>query len=74
MKQIDEFIKVDKKDVAFICAYLEAHEGMCAMRTPNPKPGEDTVMHIMVSPDFHEQYNSLMNSLKKEINWERTDP
>jgi Domain of unknown function (DUF4911) len=74
MKQIDEYIKVDKSQVAFLCAYLEAFEGMCSMRTPNPKPGEDTVMHIMVSPDFKEQYDIIMDDLRKEIKLERTEP
>lgn len=74
MKQIDHYVKIRKADVAFFCAYLEAFEGMCAMRTPNPGPGDETVMHIMLSPDFQEQYDSIMNDLKAELAWEEVEP
>jgi Domain of unknown function (DUF4911) len=74
MKQIDHYIKVPKNEVAFISVYLEAFEGMCAVRTPNPKPGEDTILHIMLSPDFVEQYDELMAGLQKEIPMEEVEP
>lgn len=74
MKQIDRYVKVKKSDVAFLSAYMEAFEGMCAMRTPDPKPGEDAVMHFMVSPDFEGQYEDLMAGLVKEVPMEEVEP
>jgi hypothetical protein len=74
MNQIDRFFKVRKNDVSFICSYLEAFEGMAAIRTPNPKPGEDTVIHIMVSQDYEGQFNSIIGNLSKEIPMEGAEP
>jgi len=74
MNQIDHFFRVRKNDVAFICSYLEAFEGMAAVRTPNPKPGEDTVIHIMVSPDYSAQFNDILAILKKDILMEKAEP
>lgn len=74
MNQIDRFFKVRKNDVSFICSYLEAFEGMAAIRTPNPKPGEDTVIHIMVSPDFEGQFNAILGDLSKEVPMEVAEP
>jgi hypothetical protein len=74
MNQIDHFYKVKKSDVSFICSYLEAFEGMAAIRTPNPKIGEDTVLHIMVSPDFNGQFEEIIGSLSKEIPMEKVEP
>jgi len=74
MNQLDHYYKVNKTDVSFICNYLEAFEGMSAIRTPNPKMGEDTVLHVMVSPDFSDQFNKLTAALIKHIKMEEVKP
>jgi len=74
MNQLDYFYKVNKADVSFICSYLEAFEGMAAIRTPNPKVGQDTVLHIMVSPDFKGQFEEIIGSLGGEISVEKVEP
>ncbi len=74
MNQTDYFYKVKKSDVSFICSYLEAFEGMAAIRTPNPKIGEDAVLHIMVSPDFNSQFEEIISKLSKEIPLEKVEP
>lgn len=74
MKQIDHYIKVKKTDLSFICVYLEAYEGMCAIRTPNPKSGEETIVHMMVSPDFESEFSTIMNDLKADVSWEEVEP
>ena len=74
MNQLDYYFKVNKSEVSFICSYLEAFEGMAAIRTPNPKPGEDTVLHMMVTPDFKEQFEVVIGNLKKDIQMEKTEP
>ncbi len=74
MNQIDRFYKVKKNDVSLICSYLEAFEGMAAIRTPNPKIGEDAVLHIMVSPDFEAQFEELIGKLSGEIPMEKVEP
>jgi hypothetical protein len=74
MKQIDHFIKIKKSDLSYMCTFLEVFEGMAALRTPNPKPGEDTVVHIMLSPDYEEQYDRLMEELRTKVPWEEVEP
>lgn len=74
MNQVDYYFKVNKSEVSFICSYLEAFEGMAAVRTPNPKPGEDTVLHMMVTPDFKEQFEDIIGKLKNEIQLENVEP
>ena len=74
MNQIDYFYKVKKNDVSFICTYLEAFEGMAAIRTPQPKIGEDAVLHIMVSPDINGQFEEIIGKLGKEIAIEKVEP
>jgi hypothetical protein len=74
MNQMDYYFKVKKNDVSFICSYLEAFEGMSAIRTPNPKIGEDAVLHIMVSPDFTGQFEELVGILNKDIPMEKVEP
>lgn len=74
MNQIDHYFKVKKSDVSFICTYLEAFEGMSAIRTPNPKFGGETILHIMVSPDFNGQFEELLGKLSKNVRMEHTEP
>lgn len=74
MKQIDHYIKLKKDQVAFVCTYLEAFEGMCAIRTPNPKPGDETVIQIMVTPDLDDDLMTIMENLKNEVPWEEVEP
>ncbi len=74
MNQLDYHYRVKKAEVSFICSYLEAFEGMTAIRTPNPKFGEDAELHFMVSPDFRDQFDALITGLGKEIAMERVEP
>ena len=74
MNQIDYHFKVKKNDVSFICSYLEAFEGMCAIRTPDPRFGEDALLHVMVSPDLDAQFGELISVLGREIPMEKVEP
>ena len=74
MNQIDYMFKVKKSDVSFICAYLEAFEGMAAIRTPNPKIGEETEIHVMVTPDFKIQFEEIAGKLSEDILFEKVEP
>jgi len=74
MNQIDHHLKLKKSEVSFFCTYMEGFEGMTAIRTPNPGYGEDTVLHVMVSPDYSEQFEKLLAGLQKEIEIEQVEP
>jgi len=69
---IDVYLRVDKKDIYIICPFFEAFAGMVAIRTPKPEEGEKATIKLMVSPDFIDDFDKLLASLKKRINFERT--
>lgn len=64
---LDYFIKVPAQEIYFWCPFLEAFEGMLALRTPEPPKGEEGILHIMVSPDFKQEFESLISKHKLEI-------
>lgn len=74
MNSVNIYLKVKKQDIAFLCSFLESFEGMLAFRTPNPDRYSDTsIVHLMVSPDYQDQFNAIMDDLKKEIPIEETE-
>ena len=71
MDSINVYLKVNKEDIYIICPYFEAFEGMVAIRTPKPTTGPHATLKLMVSPDFKEDFEKLLASLKRRINLER---
>jgi len=68
MNSIDHYLEVKKQDIAFLCGFLESFEGMAAMRTPNPDRYSDTsIIHLSVSPDYQQQFASIIDHLKKHV-------
>lgn len=57
---LDYFVKVKAQDIYFWCPYLEAYEGMLALRTPSPPKDGEGVLHFMVSPDFKEEFERII--------------
>ncbi len=47
---------------------------MVAIRTPKPEVGPKATIKLMVSPDFKEDFNKLLGSLSKKINFEILTP
>jgi len=68
---INYFLKIKKEDVYFICPFFEAFEGMAAIRAPKPVAGPDSILKLMVSPDFIQDFEKLLASLKNKIWFER---
>jgi hypothetical protein len=68
---IDYFLRVNKEDIYVICPYFEAFEGMVAIRTPRPEEGPQATLKLMVSPDFKDDFEKLLENLKRRINFER---
>ena len=67
---IDVYLRVKKTDIYIICPYFEAFEGMAAIRTPKPEPGEYATLKLMVSPDFKTDFDKLVENLKKRLSFE----
>ena len=73
MNSLDLYYNVKKKDIAYICNYFEAFEGIAALRNPNPDKYSDvTMVHLMVAPDFMEQFNIMIKDLKNNVFIEKT--
>jgi hypothetical protein len=64
---VDYFIKVKKRDVVFYAPYLEAFQGMLALRTPEPPKDGIATIHVFVSPDYTKDFEKLMKKLK--VKW-----
>ena len=74
MKTEDIYLKVMKKDIVFLCNFLESFEGMMTLRTPNPDRYSDTAnIHINIAPDYQDQFNIILNNLKKDVFIEETE-
>ena len=71
MDSIPVYLKVKKEDIYVICPYFEAFEGMAAIRTPRPETGEYARLKLMVSPDFKEELEKVLESLGKKVWFER---
>ncbi len=71
MDSINVYLKVKKEDIYIICPYFEAFEGMVAIRVPKPTTGPHATLKLMVSPDFKEDFEKLLATLKRRINLER---
>lgn len=68
---IDVFLRVKKEDIYLICPYFEAFEGMTSIRVPKPETGTHATLKLMVSPDFKDDFDKILNNLAKKINLER---
>ncbi|MFH1826165.1 MAG: DUF4911 domain-containing protein [bacterium] len=71
MDSIDYFLRVKKEDIYLICPYFEAFEGMVAIRTPAPEPGDKATIRLMVAPDFQKDFDKLLIGLKRRLDFER---
>lgn len=68
---LDLFFKIKKEDVAFATVFLEAYQYYFTFRTPEPARDGFCRLHIMVSPDFVDEFEQIMLTLAKEIVIER---
>jgi len=57
---MDYFVKVKSEEIHFWCPFFEAFEGMLVLRTPEPPKGEEGILHIMVSPDYKNEFERLL--------------
>lgn len=72
-KTHDILIRTKKENVRDLCAFFEYFEGMTAIRTPSPEPGEFATLHIMVADDFKNEFDILMERLKPKTPWTLTN-
>ncbi|MBU0686274.1 MAG: hypothetical protein KKB81_00275 [Candidatus Margulisbacteria bacterium] len=68
-KTFDLLIRIKKEHVRDICTFFEYFEGMAAIRTPSPEPGEFANLQIMVSEDYRKEFEYLMERLQARSPW-----
>ncbi len=71
MDSINYFLRIQKEDIYILCPFFEAFEGMAAIRTPRPESGPQATLKLMVSPDFKEDFEKLLATLRRRIEFER---
>ena len=56
--------EVDKKDIAYIVALIEAYDDLAVVRTIDQNRG---LIELLISPDFIDIIDKLIENLKNEI-------
>ena len=56
--------EVDKKDIAYLTGLFEAYDELAVVRTLNQSRG---VIELLISPDYVDDVNRLVDALQKEI-------
>ena len=64
MDTIQEYFRIDKKNIAFLKFILEAYEGMAVMRTLNAR---EAVIELMIAPDFKKDVEEILDNLRDEV-------
>jgi len=70
MNTINYHYQVNKEDIAFLYSYLQAYEGMLALRNPDPSKN---ILFIMVSPDYKNDFERVVRNLSKKVKMERVN-
>ncbi len=60
---LDYFLKVKASDIYLYAPFFESFEGMLSLRTPKPPEGEYATMHLLVSPDFKDEFEGLVKRM-----------
>lgn len=63
------YYRVDPKRIVLIKSILEGYEGLVVVRTEDPKEG---IVQLLVSPDFKEEMEQIIQDLSRRIWMERT--
>jgi len=64
LKTIEQYYRVDRRQIAFIKFIFEAYDGIVGMRTTNPAKG---IIKLHIAPGCEEQVEQILRDLKKEI-------
>ena len=57
-------LEVDKKDIAYIVSVFEGYDNLAIVRTVDPT---QSIIELIISPDYLEDTNQLINALAKEV-------
>ncbi|MGQ9509645.1 MAG: DUF4911 domain-containing protein [Thermodesulfobacteriota bacterium] len=58
------FLRLNRKDIAYLKFIIEAYEGMAVVRTKDPNEG---IVELMVAPGWEKEVEEVLEGLRKEI-------
>ncbi len=66
-----KYIKLDKKDIAYLHFILEGYEGMATATTIDKKAA---VVKLFVPPEFISEVEQVLAALKEDLEFRELDP
>ena len=69
-KMLLRSIRVDKRHIGYIKWLLESHSGMA---TPTTRDGTVDIIDLLVSKDFEEEFDELLEALGDEMTFDVVD-
>lgn len=61
---IQWLLEVDKKEIAYIVSIFEGYDNLAIVRTVN---AEQSIIELIISPDYLEDTRRLVHALSKEL-------
>jgi len=61
---IQWLLEVDKKEIAYIVSVFEGYDNLAVVRTADPA---QSIIELIISPDYLEDTRQLVNALSKEV-------
>ena len=61
---IQWLLEVDKKEIAYIVSLFEGYDNLAVVRTVN---AEQSIIELIISPDYLEDTSQLVHALSKEV-------
>ncbi|MCX5726623.1 MAG: hypothetical protein NT030_05550 [Candidatus Saganbacteria bacterium] len=72
MDSINIFLKIKKEETSLVTTYIDALEGVAAVRTPNPDQNSDlATLHCIVAPDCIDLFEKIIKDLSEEVRIEK---
>ena len=61
---IQWLLEVDKKEIAYIVSVFEGYDNLAIVRTVD---SEQSIIELIISPDYLEDTSQLVHALSKEV-------
>lgn len=58
------FLRVRRKDIAYLKFIIESYEGMAVVRTKDPV---QAIVELMIAPGWEKEVEKVLEALRKEI-------
>ena len=71
LDSITRYYRVDPKEIGYIGYTVHAYEGIGVVRTLDPSQG---IIEILISSDFIDEMDALLQDLRREVPIEEIDP